>query len=1032
MACRHGGVVSTATALQPGAAAGSAGPTTMRVLPFHSSKATAPQAIAPHDEEAAVPLQARRRHSFLRVLSQIEEPQQVQLPRSCCDRWIIPETSRWLAAWDVFRMLLAFYSVASTPLLLAFPGTRYRGHVSFETLVDLIFLAGVGVRLRISYSSRGEPVWNSRLVALNYLKGWFLIDLCSSLPLSQLATMICESNGASHETLEAMLWLRLLRTCRVKLIIIQFRKLKGANVLRIAQMLVGFVTLAHYLGCAWYVMVVWRLQASPSLQAQQDWMWKGESQYDTATLCALWNPHGSFDPPSSPRSPQSRLHATDACPRPSLTRAHRYVCSLYWALSIMTNLKGINAHESRQCLWRDPLVPLPLQERLYAIAAFLLGATFYSIIYGNIGQFVSNLYSTTVRYKRRMAEVRWPDSNASGRRSEACFCRRAALATALVPSPDDPLRDFGSRRLQIDEFINFHSLPPPLGQRIRKYVDFAFSVTKGINVDAVASQLPPHLMLDVYLQLNREMVKKVSIFDGCSDDFYHAVVMKLQPAICTAGDYVFYRGESGERMYFIKRGRVQVMHGETVVHTFLDDGYFGEIALIADTPRTADVKCVSNCMLLSLSSADLESIFGMHPKSREIFMGEAQKRLAALERINQRNQVMQPIGSSAAGQLTALPSCVAKAPSLDHATVITGPKIVPRSCNFKQIVEQAMKVQVVSAARRLSSSVSGAGSGAGSTTARSSAASATAAAAAAAAAAVPDGAMDERPQGEPACTGAAARAADADALPDDAAVDVAADSGDGGDIECTRSASNDLSDDVRSRARALSGDGPSRPLCGEVSAAGVVPTATDDGGIIDGVPTAASVLSIEAASRLLRSDPPVKDDASTSASRRPPRRLSKDLGLSTPLNGLDAAKLPPACCAGPTLRVATSSARAEEGATPPAQKLAATLTPLAALSEAAGTSSMLESARLANAPEQMQMSLARQITEVLGAVGALQASVHTAQAKQAQQIAALHSAVHTQAGDLRQTIETLDSLVTEVNDISRVITEASRSQSRWM
>ena len=64
-------------------------------------------------------------------------------------------------------------------------------------------------------------------------------------------------------------------------------------------------------------------------------------------------------------------------------------------------------------------------------------------------------------------------------------------------------------------------------------------------------------------------------------------------------------------MYFVKRGILQVIvHGSTV-KTFENTGYFGEISLITDEPRTADIYCVSNCMLLSLSSTDLEEIKDM-------------------------------------------------------------------------------------------------------------------------------------------------------------------------------------------------------------------------------------------------------------------------------------------------------------------------------------------------------------------------------------------------------------------------------------
>ena len=42
-------------------------------------------------------------------------------------------------------------------------------------------------------------------------------------------------------------------------------------------------------------------------------------------------------------------------------------------------------------------------------------------------------------------------------------------------------------------------------------------------------------------------------------------------------------------MYFIRKGRVQVLLNGAVVHSFDDSGYFGEIALMTDEPRSADV-----------------------------------------------------------------------------------------------------------------------------------------------------------------------------------------------------------------------------------------------------------------------------------------------------------------------------------------------------------------------------------------------------------------------------------------------------------
>ena len=63
---------------------------------------------------------------------------------------------------------------------------------------------------------------------------------------------------------------------------------------------------------------------------------------------------------------------------------------------------------------------------------------------------------------------------------------------------------------EINEFFVFHRVPPSLQRRIRNYTEFAFSVTRGINVEMIARELPAHLQLDIHLHLNKRMVELVS------------------------------------------------------------------------------------------------------------------------------------------------------------------------------------------------------------------------------------------------------------------------------------------------------------------------------------------------------------------------------------------------------------------------------------------------------------------------------------------------------------------------------------------
>ena len=121
----------------------------------------------------------------------------------------------------------------------------------------------------------------------------------------------------------------------------------------------------------------------------------------------------------------------------------------------------------------------------------------------------------------------------------------------------------------MNEFFLFHKIPPPLQAKIKGYVEFAFSVTKGINVESIATQLPAHLQLEIHLHLNKKMVEQVRIFTGCPRDFYTSLVTKLQPCICVSGDYVFYAGDRGTRMYFVKRGTAEVIDKKgSVLTTF--------------------------------------------------------------------------------------------------------------------------------------------------------------------------------------------------------------------------------------------------------------------------------------------------------------------------------------------------------------------------------------------------------------------------------------------------------------------------------
>jgi len=110
------------------------------------------------------------------------------------------------------------------------------------------------------------------------------------------------------------------------------------------------------------------------------------------------------------------------------------------------------------------------------------------------------------------------------------------------------------------------------------------------------------------------------------------------------GQTIFKEGESGDKLYFIDRGEVEVMvtgpTGERRRVALLRDGdYFGEIALLEDVPRTATVRTRAPSSLLGLGREQFLDLLRAVPDLRATFERRVEERrqanLAALQEVVQ-------------------------------------------------------------------------------------------------------------------------------------------------------------------------------------------------------------------------------------------------------------------------------------------------------------------------------------------------------------------------------------------------------------
>jgi len=86
---------------------------------------------------------------------------------------------------------------------------------------------------------------------------------------------------------------------------------------------------------------------------------------------------------------------------------------------------------------------------------------------------------------------------------------------------------------------------------------------------------------------------------------------------------------AGDAMYFISSGAVEA-DLEPVPQQLGSGDFFGEIALVKNQVRTADVVARSFCELLALYRRDFEELLNTDPEFRATIERVAQERLALL------------------------------------------------------------------------------------------------------------------------------------------------------------------------------------------------------------------------------------------------------------------------------------------------------------------------------------------------------------------------------------------------------------------
>ncbi|XWS27293.1 hypothetical protein CRYUN_Cryun26dG0102600 [Craigia yunnanensis] len=405
----------------------------------------------------------------------------------------------------------------------------------FRTIADVFYLLHMIIKFRTGYVApnsttrvfgRGELVMDPKKIAQRYLRSDFFIDLIATLPLPQIviwfiipATRIPRTD---HNNNALALIVLLQYIPRLYLIFpLSSQIIKATGVVTktawagAAYNLLLYILASHVLGAAWYLLSVDRYTSC----------WKKICRKEFAPVrCSLYY----LDCDTFGRNDRTMWAMAQLFSRIVIQEMEN-------CFAQRTSFSNLIIKESR-CQFNEVLVFTNVDtcllfsyhlssygqnlststfigETLFAILIAILGLVLFAHLIGNMQTYLQSL---TVR-----------------------------------------LEEWRLKRRDTEEWMRHRQLPEDLKHRVRRFVQYKWLATRGVNEEAILDGLPADLRRDIQRHLCLDLVRRVPFFSQMDDQLLDAICERLVSSLSTEGTYLVREGDPVTEMLFIIRGRLE-------------------------------------------------------------------------------------------------------------------------------------------------------------------------------------------------------------------------------------------------------------------------------------------------------------------------------------------------------------------------------------------------------------------------------------------------------------------------------------------
>ncbi|GMJ00950.1 cyclic nucleotide-gated channel 13, CYCLIC NUCLEOTIDE-GATED CHANNEL 13 [Hibiscus trionum] len=452
---------------------------------------------------------------------------------------ILNPQGQFLQTWNKMFLLSCAIALAVDPLFFYIPvvdGRRkclnldHRLEITacvLRTFVDAFYILHMIFQFRTAFVApssrvfgRGELIEDPWAIAKRYLPKYFIIDILAILPLPQVVILIIIPKIKGPVSLVTKDWLESIifaqyvpRIIRIFPLYKQVTRTSGILAetawAGAALNLFLYMLASHVVGAFWYLISIEREDS-----CWRDAIGEGEEsalycdKHTTTintTLVKLLNASCPFINPDDIKGSGAFnfgifVDALESGVVETWDFPKKFFYCFWWGLRNLSSL-GQNLKTST-FVW----------EILFAIVISIGGLVLFSLLIGNMQKY---LQSTGVR-----------------------------------------VEEMRVKRQDAEQWMSHRMLPDNLRERIRKYDQYKWQETRGVEEEALISNLPKDLKRDIKRHLCLDLLKRVPMFEKMDERLLDAMCDRLKPALYTDKSYIVREGDPVEEMLFIIRGNL--------------------------------------------------------------------------------------------------------------------------------------------------------------------------------------------------------------------------------------------------------------------------------------------------------------------------------------------------------------------------------------------------------------------------------------------------------------------------------------------